>query len=115
MPESGWILRYYIEYLSVFQPLMEGGYLVARADMLRKYLKGSSPPGEYSYAGRAGLLAIDSKLKKVSEIAWKDLKEPEYSSSPPILRRFGNRYFSVWTTRNPDESKTYFYISTYNH
>ena len=113
--EAGWILLDYAERFSRFVPRTEGGYLVARGDMIRKRLQGSSPPAEYSYAGRVGLLEVDAKFKNVKEIVWYEFKQPEYSSSPPILSSVGNRHFILQQTRHPNQAETYFYISTYSY
>ena len=113
--EAGWMLLEYTERLSDFLPRADGGYLVARADRLEKRLQGSSPPAEYEYAGRVGLLEIDAKFKNVTEIVWYEFKQPEYSTAPPILRSVGDRYFLLQETRHPTQSQTYFYISTYSY
>ena len=97
---------------SAFVPHADGGYLVARGDRIEKYRQGSWPPAEFSSSGRVGLLAVDSKFKKVTEIAWSGLDAPEMPNGNPILCRAGGCYVLLVDTIDTTQHKCYFYIST---
>ena len=102
----------YREYYSRFLALGADSYLALRADHIERRSEVAAPSSAYLDEGRVILLSFEKKLRKIEELITIDFKGEEYPGYWPLLAEKDGKYWLIVTTRDPEASKTKFYLGT---
>jgi len=102
----------YEEVYSRFLAVGADRYLAVRVDHIERKSEVSAPSAKYLDEGRLVLLSFEKKLRKVTELAVVNFKGEEYPSYWPLLTAKDGKVWIIAETRDPEASKTKFYLGT---